>query len=344
MSREGVARQKPGPSKEALSKRERVLQAFSGGEVDKRPVTFWHSFGLAHMKAESLTAAALTFAAVYGVDLLRMPTVHDLPLPNQSSLDRAHDLTTIEPMSARAGFWAERIEALKSIVKLADKRIAVFEAIADPLTALSWVCPPEILVTAQRSHPAYLEKALTVISESQIAYLRALIAEAKIDGLVLEVGSASFEAREPAEFQTVVKPHLKSLLDDVRSQSDIPIWLQVSGKRVYFEPLLGLPHDMLSWSHLAHGPTLEKLPKSYRGPVAGGLNELALEKLSYQDIRRQVDEARNMPVKLICPGDALPVDLAPSKIAGLANFLSKRDRQPETTPTTGSQERIIDEP
>jgi hypothetical protein len=297
------------------------------------------------MKSESLTAAALTFAAAYGVDLLRMPTVRDLPLPAQTSLDRPHDLTTIETMTPRSGFWGERIEALKSIVKLADKKIAVFEALADPLTALGWACPPEVLGAAERSHMSFLEKALGVVTESYKGYLRVLLTEGKVDGMVLEVGSASYENRQPEDFQTLVKPHLKNLLDDVRSYSAAPIWLQVSGKRVYLEPFFDLPHDMLSWSHLAQGPSLEKLPRSYRGSVAGGLNELALERSSYQDIRRQVDDARNHPVKLICPGDALPPDLAPSKLVGLANFLSKRDRQPETALKGGrAPEPIIDEP
>lgn len=345
MSHLGKPGQNKREEKPALSKRERVLQAFSGGEVDKRPFTFWHSFGLSHMKAESLTAASLTFAAVYGVDLLRMPTVRDLPLPPQTSIDRPHDLTIIELMSPRSGFWGERIEGLKATVKLAEKKIAIFEALADPLTALGWVCPPEVLAATERSHPSFLEKAMGVVTESYKGYLRTLLAEAKVDGIVLEVGSASFETREPADFQSLVRPHLKNLLDDLRSHSAAPIWLQVTGKRVFLEPLLSLPHDMLSWSHLAHGPSLEKLPKNYRGAVAGGLNELGLEGSSYQDIRRQVDEARNHPVKMICPGDALPVDLAPSKLVGLANFLSKRDRQPETA-AKGSRapEPIIDEP
>lgn len=328
-----------------MSKRERVLQAFAGGEVDRRPYTFWHPFGVAHMKAESLTAAALTFAAVYGVDLLRFPLRRDLPLTPQYSLDRPHDLTTIEPLSAHAGFWSDRLEALKATVKLAEKKIAVFETVADPLTALGWVCPPEALDTAERSHVSFLEKALGTLTESFQGYLRSVLEEARVDGLVIEVGSASFEARQPEVFESLVKPHLRALLEDVRSYSPVPIWLQVSGKRVYPQALLDLPHDMLSWSHLAHGPALDRLPKSYRGGLAGGLNEQSLESASYQQIRHQVDEARTHRVRLLCPGDALNADIAPSRLAALANFLGKRDRLPEAAPAvTGRPGRVIDEP
>ena len=295
------------------------------------------------MKAESLAAAALTFAAAYGVDLLRMPTVRDLPLPGQTSLDRAHDLTTLEDLAPRAGFWAERIEALKSTVKLAEKRIAVFEAIADPLTALGWVCPPEMLGAAERGHPSYLEKALGTVSDGLRGYLKALLSEAKVDGVVIEIGSASFEAREPRVFESLVKPHLKAITEELRAQGT-PIWLQVTGKRAYLEPLLDLPHDMLSWSHLAHGPSLEKLPKRHRGPLAGGLSEEAVQRGSYQEIRRQVDEARNFPVQMLCPGDALSADVAPSRLQALANFLGKRDRQPEPATAAAGPERIIDDP
>ncbi len=342
MPREGVSK-KPGKEK-VLSKRERVLQAFAGGEVDRRPFTFWHSFGLSHMKAESLTAAALTFAAAYGVDLLRMPTVRDLPLPAQSSLDRPHDLAVVEPMKGHAGFWSDRIESLKSIVKLAEKKIAVFEAIADPLTALGWVCPPEVLATSERVHPSFLEKALATITESYRDYIRALFGEARIDGLVIEVGSASFESRQPSDFEKMIKPHLLALLAEVRASSSAPVWLQITGRRIYLEPLLDLGQDMLSWSHLAHGPSLEKLPRTYQGALAGGLNERAVESASYQEIRRQVDEARNHRVQLLCPGDALSAEISPSRLAGLANFLGKRDRQPDSVSVGARPENIIDEP
>ena len=45
------------------------------------------------MKGESLAAAALSFAAAHGMDLVRFPAVRDLPLPGQMSIDRPHDLT-----------------------------------------------------------------------------------------------------------------------------------------------------------------------------------------------------------------------------------------------------------
>lgn len=296
------------------------------------------------MKADSLTAAGITFAAVYGVDLLRMPTVRDLPLPAQTSLDRPHDFTTIEPLTPRSGFWSERIEALKTMVKLADRKIAIFESVADPLTALSWLCPPELMVSAERSHRSFLDKALATIAEGYKVYLRALLTESKVDGIVIEVGSATFEDREPDEFTSLVRPHLLSMLEEVRSLGNAPIWLQATGKRVYLAPLLDLPHDMLSWSQLHHGPSLEKLPRGHRGGIAGGLNEKVLERASYQDLRRLVDEARNQPVRLLCPGDALSADIAHSKLEGLANFLGKRDRIPETRGAGAPPEPIIDEP
>lgn len=345
MSREGLGgKGKSGqPKQEPLSKRERALRAIAGGEVDRRPFTFWHPFGLSHMKAESLSAAALTFAATYAVDLLRMPTVRDLPLPPQTSLDRAHDLTTIEVMDPRQGFWGERVEALKSIVRLAEGKIAVFEPIPDPLTALSWVCPPDVLAQAERNHRNFLDKALGVVTESLKGYLRVLHSEAKIDGVVVEVGSAQFEARQPDEFESLVKPHLKDLLES--AESTLPVWIQVTGKRAYLEPLLDLPHDMMSWSHLAHGPSLEKLPKRQRARLAGGLNEVALEGMSYQDIRRHIEDARDQHVAFLCPGAALSADIAPTRLRALSTFLVKRDRIPEVATTGGGRpDRVVDDP
>ena len=328
----------------SLGKRERVLRALSGEEVDKRPFTFWHPFGLSHMKAESLSTVGISFAAAYGVDLLRFPSVKDLPVAPQTSLDRPHDLTTLEPVAAHSGFWAERIEGLRTTVKLAEGRIAVFETVPDPMTALSWICPPEVLSVAERSHPSYLEKALGAVTESLRNYVRSLATESKVDGLVIEVASASYEAREPSDFTSLVKPHLSQLVEEIRTHSEVPIWIQLQGRRTYAEPLFDLEPSLLSWSHLAHGPGLDKLPKKQRIRVAGGLDESALVRASYQEIRRQVEEARDMPVALLCPGDALPADLAPSRLQALSNFLKKRDRLPETAPTGGRPERVIDEP
>ncbi len=296
------------------------------------------------MKAESLSTVAISFAAAYGVDLLRLPTVRDIPVPTQTSLDRPLDLTSFEPIPAHAGFWGERIEALKTLVRLAEGRIAVFEAVPDPLTALSWICPPDVLATAERSHPSFLEKALGLITESLRGYLKALLTESKVDGLVFEIGSASYEQREPSDFSTIVKPHLETLVRDVREIGSSPIWLQLSGRRTYAEPLIDLEPSLLSWSHLSHGPGLDKLPRRNKVRLAGGLNEQTIGQASYQEIRRQVEEARDMPVSLLCPGDALSADLAPSRLQALSNFLKKRDRLPETAGASARPEPIIDEP
>ncbi len=328
----------------SLGKRERVLRALSGEEVDKRPFTFWHPFGLSHMKAESLSTVAISFAAAYGVDLLRLPTVRDIPVAPQTSLDRPHDLTTLEPITGHSGFWAERVEALKTTVRLAEGRIAIFEVVPDPMTALSWICPPELLVTAERSHRSFLDKALAVMTESLRSYVKILLTEARIDGIVLEIASASFELREPSDFNEIVKPHLSGVVEEAQGHAATPLWFQLVGRRTYAEPLLDLEPSLLSWSHLAHGPALDKLPRRNRVRLAGGIDEQAVARASYQEIRRQVEEARDLPVALLCPGDTLSADLAPSRLQALSNFLKKRDRLPETASASGRPERIIDEP
>ena len=328
----------------SLGKRERVLRALAGEEIDKRPFTFWHPFGLSHMKAESLSTVAISFAAAYGMDLLRLPTVRDFPLPVQTSLDRPIDLTSFEPVAAHAGFWGERLEALKTLVRLAEGRLAIFEAVPDPMTALAWVCPPDVLATAERSHPSFLEKALGLVTESLRGYVKALLTETKVDGLVFEIGSASFEQREPSDFSAHIKPHLEQLVREVREVGEAPVWFQLTGRRTYTEPLLDLEPTLLSWSHLAHGPALDKLPKRQRARLAGGIDESAIQQASYQEIRRHVEEARDMPVALLCPGDALSADLAPTRLQALSNFLKKRDRLPDLTGATARPQSIIDEP
>lgn len=332
-----------GPGEGGLSKRERTHRAFRGGDLDRRPFTFWHPFGLSHMKADSLVAASLTFAAVYGVDLLRMPLVRDLPLPAQTSLDRPHDLAALESFSARHGFWGERLEALQTIVRKAEQRIAVFETMADPLTSLSWVTSPELLAQSEQSHPNFLDKALATVTEAQRSYLKILLQHTKVDGVAFEISSASFEARPPEDFVRLVKPHLAALLEEAAQHGQPLIWLHLRGRRLYLEPLLDLPHDGLCWPHLDHGPSFDKLPRSYSGALTGGLSSAAISQASFQDLRRQVEEARNFPVRLLCPGDELAADTAPFRLQGLASFLGKRDRAPvEAAPR--APQRVIDEP
>lgn len=313
-----------------LSKRERVLKTLAGKEVDRRPFAFWHPFGLTHMKGESLAAAALSFAAAHGMDLVRFPAVRDLPLPGQMSIDRPHDLTQIGELKGQEGFWRERIAALKASTKLAEGKIAVFESVPDPYTALSYVCRGELLEQAEKSHPSFLEKALESTTAALKNYLAELAKQQCIDGLVVEIESATFEQREPEQFEALVKPHLKEMLNFFTTQSECPIWLHVRGSRVYLKPLLDLPHQAISWPHLSFGPKLDKaLPRGYKGVIAGGINEQAVTDMSFQDIRRHVDEARDMEVDILCIGDHLPADISPTRLEALSNFLRKRDRKPE---------------
>jgi uroporphyrinogen-III decarboxylase len=325
VSRKGV--KKP---ERVFSKRERVLETLAGKKVDRRPFTFWYPFGLSHMKAESLAAAALSFAAAYGVDLLRLPVVRDLPYPEQSSIDRPHDLTQLEELSGLAGFWGERFEALKTIHHMAEHRIAVFECIPDPLTALSYLASPELLSQTEKNHSSFLDKGLESVTAGLKNYLLHLFKAKCIDGLVIEIESATFEHREPEAFEAVVKPHLRNLLNFVTQESEVPIWLHVKGTRVYLKPLLDLPHQMISWPHLSSGPKLQRaFPKGYKGVIAGGIDEQALRNMSYQDIRRHVEEARNHRVSVLCIGDQLSSDVSPRRLKALSNFLQKRDWDPD---------------
>lgn len=296
------------------------------------------------MKAESLAAASLSFAAAYGVDLLRMPTVHDLPLPAQTSLDRPLDLTNISLMSARQGFWSDRIEALRSIVSLSQARIAVFEAIAEPLTALSFICPQDLLESAEKEHPSFLKKALESITESLKGYISLLKSEAKVDGIVIEVDSACYARREPESFNTLVKPYLESLITEVTSDEETLVWLQLNGQRIYLEPILDLRHHLISWPHRSQGPSLDRLAKNRKTRVAGGIDEISVNQQSYQGIRRHVEEARDLPVSLLCPGSAFSAATAPSRLSALASFLQKRDRISQNSESLKSSSFAIDEP
>jgi len=327
MSRQGLKKSKK--PERVFSKRERVLETLAGKEVDKRPFTFWHPFGLSHMKGESLAAAALTFAATYGVDLLRLPAVRDIPLQPQASLDRPHDLTTIEELPGHAGFWSERFEALTSISRLNENRIAVFESIPEPLTALSYLCRSELIQQAEKNHRSFLEKGLESITASLKNYLSTLLKANCVDGLVVEIESATYEAREPEQFESLVKPYLRDLLNFITQESEVPIWLHVRGTRVYLKPLVDLPHQMISWSHLSAGPKLDRaFPRGYKGVIAGGIDDKALSNMSFQDIRKHVEEARNQYVSFLCIGDHLSSDTSPRQLQALSYFLKKRDWSP----------------
>jgi uroporphyrinogen-III decarboxylase len=282
------------------------------------------------MKGESLAAAALTFAATYGVDLLRIPVIRDLPLKEQTSLDRPHDLTQFSELSGLERFWLERAEALKAVYKMAEQKLAIFETVPGPYTGLSYVCGKDLLKETEQNHPTFLDKALQTVTASLKNYLRRILEAGDLDGLVIEIESATFEQREPEVFEHTVKPHLREMINFVTQTSEIPIWLHVRGTRVYLKPLLDLPHQMISWPHLSSGPKLQKaFPKGYKGVIAGGLNEVAICEMSYQDIRLHVEEARDHFVSMLTVGDQLPTDLSPSRLKALATFLSKRDRIPE---------------
>lgn len=301
------------------------------------------------MKGESLAAAALSFVANYNLDMVRMPTIKDYPIKAQSSLDRPADIAKLEEIDGRAGFWSERLQAVRKTVELADKKVAVFDTISDPLSTLGYIVSPELLATTEKNHATFLEKGLETVTASLKKYVSLVIHESKVDGLVVEVASASYEFREQEEFKRFAKPYLKELLNHIRKESEIPIWLQISGRRVYIDPLLDLPHNLLSWSHLAQGPALDKLPKGYKGAIAGGIDEQAVTTMSYQDIRRHIELARNQFVRVLSIGDAFPADISPSRLAALAHFLSRKDRDPEDEKNKKKKDgdlppSIIDEP
>jgi uroporphyrinogen decarboxylase len=294
----------------AMTKRERVLSALRGDDVDRVPVSFWGHDFMREWSAEGLAAAMLDSARTFDYDYLKVnpratyyseawgcsyrppgdPTRH--PQIETWLLHAVSDLEKVKPVVGTSGAFAEQLDALRLIGEALDGEVPFVQTVFSPLSVVGRLANGQEPVQRWMTDaPDALHGALDAVTKTLAVYSHACL-DAGADGIFFATTEwATFDVLTWEQYETFGRPYDLRVLEAVR---DAPFnILHVCRPNNMLERLLDYPAAAVNWAmHAPGNGSLADIQPNTEKAVMGGVDERhALIQGSPGDVRGQVAEA-----------------------------------------------------
>ncbi|MBM3476904.1 MAG: hypothetical protein FJX75_26830 [Armatimonadetes bacterium] len=278
-----------------MTKRERVQAGVTGGEADRVPYSFWYHFTWIEDKAgEEFIAAEIDFATRHDVDFLKV--MHDAPYDMPDSLpavERPSDWRRLEPLDVRKGEFGRHLEALKRIkAGLPDDRPMVDTVFHCFAYAQRIAADRPLVLQHLQEDPEAVAYGLQVIGETLKRWAKVTVQEEGVlDGIFLAINGISGEFTDPPTYERLMLPIDRECL---QAGLDAGGWLNIAhlhGADLHFDLGITLPHNALSWSDRAFGPSLSEARAKTASCFIGGINEVTGDKVTPEEIRGEGRDA-----------------------------------------------------
>jgi uroporphyrinogen decarboxylase len=271
-----------------MTKRERVMAALRGGEVDCVPLSFWlHNFATEN-SAQDLAAETLRLGRTFDWDFLKPQsraqcfaemwgltyrpsgeratpyTVTRHPIGSAAELARLH------PADPQTGALGEQLEALRAIREAVGPDVPIVWTVFAPLMVLPFLLPGgrAQALDLLRAEPKSVEAALDAMASTLADYARACRA-AGADGLFYATNVATRDLLSGDECRRFQRPYDLRILNAV---ADAPFnVLHVCGSGILFEEFVDYPATAWSWATVPENPSLREVHRRTGRAVVGGL-------------------------------------------------------------------------
>jgi uroporphyrinogen decarboxylase len=270
-----------------MTKRERVLAALGGGEVDRPPFSFWaHNFAREN-SANDLVAETLRVASEFDFDFLKPQTRAQAfeeafgavwqasgvrttaPKLVRPVVTSAKELASLRPVDWTSGPLGEQLTALRAI-RAAVGDTPIIWTVFNPIMIARRMLSGDLaaLQAAMRDHSAALRSALDAVTATMAGYARAAV-EAGADGLFYATNIGAEGLLTADEYQTWAVADDLAILGAV---TGAPFnMLHTCGEAVYFDIFAEYPVHAFNYSLSARNPSLNALVARTGKAVVGGV-------------------------------------------------------------------------
>ena len=207
-----------------MNKRERVIAAFHGKEVDHVPVCMWKHVPpelwddddkFAQCQADFVKATDVDFAK------LSADKYFGWPAPVLDGIEKAEDLYKIEPLGADHPFIRGQIERTRKIIQGLNGECVALYLIFAPLSYLRLQVGYPTMMKLIRENPEAMKYACSVIAEDVKVLVHGIIEEAGADGIFFSVQNAEENRFTYEEYRAWVTPSEKAVLDYANTLSSM---------------------------------------------------------------------------------------------------------------------------
>jgi len=292
-----------------MTKRERVLAALAGAEVDRVPISFWvHNFARENT-AEDLAEETARFVATYDWDYLKVQSrasyfaegwgnryaFSNQPTVGPRLLEHAcatvADLARLEPLPLDAPVLAEQQAALRLVRARLGPDIPIIWTVFCPLTIAAALLAGgnEAIKSAIRSADPALVAGLAVIADTYAALGQRYL-ELGADGIFYASKWVGPRLLTRDEHDRFARPFDLQILRQVQ---DGPFnLLHLCGEEIYFERFRDYPGAAVNWAVEDHNPSLAEASQLTDKAVLGGVSaKPAFATLTPEQVADQVNAA-----------------------------------------------------
>jgi uroporphyrinogen decarboxylase len=271
-----------------MNKRQRVMAAIRGEEVDRVPFAFWlHNF------AQEYSATALAdetlrlyklfdwdflkpqspwhcFGEMWGLQCTASKDRAQAPLVTQLPVKRLADFGKLEPADPATGALAVQLEAMKMVRDRVGPDVPVVATIFSPIMAAIYMVPGGVAGVGKlmREYPEELERGLSAIADTLAGYAR-LCVENGLDGIFYATNVANHGTMDAAQFARFERPYDLPILE--AAQGAPMNIMHMCGSSILFDEFVDYPPAVFSWATTEGNPSLSQVQERTGRAVLGGL-------------------------------------------------------------------------
>ncbi len=307
-----------------MNKKERVLAALQGQEVDRIPYSLWYHFGNQFMTGEAIAETQLAFFERYDFDFIKVMNDYTYPFPE--GLDRISSLEDWKRLSSAPldYYWfQEQLKALGIIGKRLDGKACYIETIFNPI-GVARRTAKDVIFNLMREHPDEFKAGLDAITESFMAYGEAAI-QAGASGIFFSVNGATDDFMSRDEFMEFVKPYDMKMLEFFKTKGVFNV-AHIHGFNLRMDDVWDYPVHAFNWSHLHSAPSLKDARSMTDACLIGGIDEQKTSYFHANDLEAQVEQAVQEAGTrhfMVGPGCAIPSDISPHSIDAVKKAVHK---------------------
>lgn len=258
-----------------MNKRERVECAMRGGKPDRVPVSIYQHSTVHERGVDRFVDYTLRFHAQFDPDYVKVmyDELYDAPVNFQFATDSSvwELLEDLDPH--RAGF-GRYLESLKRIRAATDRDTPVIATVFTPFHVairLAW----RRLLEDCRTDGDRVQRGLEAITRNTVAFVKAAIAEAGVDGFFL--GGYGCESGWLAEqdYRHIAAPHDRAVVAAMRAAPFV-IAHAHGGARAFVDLYASYDCDALSWEDRHGGWDLEAARQQTTRCLVGGVDHVAV--------------------------------------------------------------------
>lgn len=271
-----------------MDKRERIMAALQGKEVDRVPVSAWLHFSEVDQDPISLAKTQISFVKKYDFDFIKMMPQGTYPVQDWGAqlkiyANKFHEPIILEPgikdikeyckleiLPPFYGTWGKTLQLAKYIQEFNDMDIPYIQTIFSPLTILSKLTKGHVYEDI-RTNPDVVERALKVITATNIAFVLENLRYG-VSGFFFATQCAGKDLMSLDEFNHFAREYDLQVIQAYKDKTYFNV-LHIHGDNIRFKDLLDYPVNCLSWHARSTYPSLKKARTMTEKCFLGGVKE-----------------------------------------------------------------------